>query len=296
MKKIAILTDSNSGISQTEAGQTGVHVIPMPFMIDDYTYYEGVNLDQDQFYEFLEKEAEVSTSQPSPDSVIAMYKKLLKEHDEVVHIPMSSGLSGSYQTANMLAQEEDFAGKVHVVNNQRISVTQKQSAYDALALAEKGYDGAQIKAILEEDKFNTSIYIMLDTLYYLKKGGRITPAAAALGTLLKLKPVLQIQGEKLDAYAKARTSAQGKSIMLQAVKKDIETRFGGWDENAKDRVFLQIAHTKNEEGALAFKADIEKEFPGLEIRYLEPLPLSISCHIGPGALGIAVTQKLNRTK
>ena len=296
MKKIAILTDSNSGISQKEAGENGLFVLPMPFMINGETYYEGINLNQEQFYEFLEQEANVSTSQPSPDSVIAMYKKILKEYDEIVHIPMSSGLSGSYQSARMLAQEDDFAGKVFVVNNQRISVTQKSSAYDALALAQNGYDGAQIKDILEEDKFNTSIYIMLDTLYYLKKGGRITPAAAALGTLLKLKPVLQIQGEKLDAYAKARTTSQGKSVMLQAIKKDIETRFGGFDEQTQDRVFLQVAHTKNDAGAQAFKAEMEKEFPGVEIRYVEPLSLSISCHIGPGALGIAVTQKLDKTK
>lgn len=296
MKKIAVLTDSNSGISQAEAQQIGAHVIPMPFTINDSTYYEGINLSQEQFYSFLEAEAVVSTSQPSPDTIIVMFKKLLKEYDEIVHIPMSSGLSGSYQTARMIAQEEEFDGKVYVVNNQRISVTQKQAAYDALALAEKGYDGAQIKNILEEDKFNSSIYIMLDTLYYLKKGGRITPAAATLGTLLKLKPVLQIQGEKLDAYAKARTTSQGKTIMMQAVRKDIETRFGGWDEQTADRVFLQIAYTKNDENAVVFRKEIEKEFPGLEIRHMEPLSLSISCHIGPGALGFAVTQKLERTK
>ncbi len=296
MRNIAVLTDSNSGISQMQAKQDGIFVLPMPFMINGDTYYEGINLNQEQFYEFLENEAEVSTSQPSPDSVISMYKKLLKEYDEVVYIPMSSGLSGSCQTATMLAQEDEFVGKVHVVNNQRISVTQKSSTYDALALVNAGCTGQQIKNILETDKFNTSIYIMLDTLYYLKKGGRITPAAAALGTLLKLKPVLQIQGEKLDAYAKARTLAQAKSIMVQAVRKDIENRFGGWDERTKDRVFLQIAHTKNEEGALAFKTEIEKEFPGIEIRYAEPLSLSISCHTGPGALGFAVTQKLEITK
>lgn len=296
MKKIGILTDSNSGITQKEAQDNGIHVLSMPFMIDGETYYEGLNLNQEQFYEFLEKEAEVSTSQPSPDSVIAMYKKLLNEYDEIVYIPMSSGLSGSCQTSIMLAQEDDFAGKVHVVNNQRISVTQKSSVYDALALAQKDYNGAQIKEILENDKFNSSIYIMLDTLYYLKKGGRITPAAAALGTLLRLKPVLQIQGEKLDAYAKARTLAQAKSIMIQAVKKDIENRFGGWDENTKERVFLQIAHSKNEEGAMAFKQEVEKEFPGIEIRYSEPLSLSISCHVGPGALGFAVTKKLDEAK
>ncbi len=296
MKKVAVLTDSNSGITQNEAIKIGAHVIPMPFTINETTYYEDINLSQTQFYDFLENDANVSTSQPSPDSVILMYRKLLKDYDEVVHIPMSSGLSGSYQTAWMLAEEEEFNGKVFVVNNQRISVTQKSSVYDALALAQKNYDGAQIKQILEEDKFNTTIYIMLDTLYYLKKGGRITPAAAALGTLLKLKPVLQIQGEKLDAYAKARTSSQGKTLMIQAIKKDIETRFGGFDEGTKDRVFLQLAHTKNEASMEDFRKEVEKEFPGLEIRYAEPLSLSISCHIGPGALGIACTQKMERLK
>lgn len=296
MKKIAVLTDSNSGISQEEATQNGLFVIPMPFMINNHTYYEGITLNQEQFFDFLEKEADVSTSQPSPDTIISTYQKLLKEYDEVVYIPMSSGLSGSCQTATALASENEFSGKVHVINNQRISVTQKQSAYDALALAQKGYGGAEIKEILEEDKFNCSIYIMLDTLYYLKKGGRITPAAAALGTLLKLKPVLQIQGEKLDAYAKARTSSQGKNIMIQAVKKDIEARFGGLDEKAPERVFLQVAYTKDDKNAIPFVEEIKNEFPGYEIRYVEPLSLSISCHIGPGALGIAVTQKLDKTK
>jgi len=296
LKKVAVLTDSNSGISQEEAAKNDLFVIPMPFMINNHTYYEGINLNQEQFFDFLEKEADVSTSQPAPDTIISTYQKLLKDYDEVVHIPMSSGLSGSCQTATALASESEFDGKVHVVNNQRISVTQKQSAYDALALAEKGYDGAQIKTILEDDKFNCSIYIMLDTLYYLKKGGRITPAAAALGTLLKLKPVLQIQGEKLDAYAKARTSTQGKNIMIQAIKKDIEARFGGFDENTPERVFLQVAYTKNDASAIPFIEEMKKEFPGFEIRYVEPLSLSISCHIGPGALGIAVTQKLKETK
>ncbi len=296
MKKIAVLTDSNSGITQQQAQQLGVTVIPMPFMIDEEQYYEGINLTQEQFYEFLEKDADVSTSQPSPDTVIAAFKKLLRDYDEIVHIPMSSGLSGTYQTANMLAQEDEFAGKVFVVNNQRISVTQKQSVRDALALIEKGYDGAQIKQLLEEDKFNSTIYIILDTLYYLKKGGRITPAAAALGTLLKLKPVLQIQGEKLDAYAKARTLSQGHSIMIQAVKKDIETRFGGFDETTKDRVILQLAHSKNEEGALAFKEELKKELPEIEVVDIDPLSLSVSCHIGPGALGFACVQKMDRIR
>ena len=291
LKKIAIMTDSNSGITQKEAAVLGISVLPMPFMINDTTYFEDINLTQEHFYEFLENDAVVSTSQPSPDSLIHMFHKLLAEYDEVVHIPMSSGLSGSCQTACMLAQEPEFAGKVFVVNNQRISVTQTQSVLDAMELAKKGYDGAQIKKILEEDKFNSSIYIMLDTLFYLKKGGRITPAAAALGTLLKLKPVLQIQGEKLDAFAKARTKSAGKSMMLQAIKNDIENRFGGFDEGAKERVSLHIAYTKDAEEAELWKQEVMEAFPGFRLK-MAPLSLSVACHIGPGALALACTQDL----
>lgn len=285
------MTDSNSGITQKEAAGLGISVLPMPFMINDATYFEDINLTQEHFYEFLENDAVVSTSQPSPDSLIHMFHKLLAEYDEVVHIPMSSGLSGSCQTACMLAQEPEFAGKVFVVNNQRISVTQTQSVLDAMELAKKGYDGAQIKKILEEDKFNSSIYIMLDTLFYLKKGGRITPAAAALGTLLKLKPVLQIQGEKLDAFAKARTKSAGKSMMLQAIKNDIENRFGGFDESAKERVTLHIAYTKDAEEAELWKQEVMEAFPGFRLK-MAPLSLSVACHIGPGALALACTRNL----
>ena len=291
MKKIAIMTDSNSGITQKEAAGLGISVLPMPFMINDTTYFEDINLTQDRFYEFLENDAVVSTSQPSPDSLIHMFHKLLAEYDEVVHIPMSSGLSGSCQTACMLAQEPEFDGKVFVVDNQRISVTQTQSVLDAMELAKKGYDGAQIKKILEEDKFNSSIYIMLDTLFYLKKGGRITPAAAALGTLLKLKPVLQIQGEKLDAFAKARTKSAGKSMMLQAIKNDIENRFGGFDESAKECVTLHIAYTKDAEEAELWKQEVMEAFPGFRLK-MAPLSLSVACHIGPGALALACTRNL----
>lgn len=291
MKKIAIMTDSNSGITQKEAAGLGISVLPMPFMINDTTYFEDINLTQDRFYEFLENDAVVSTSQPSPDSLIHIFHKLLAEYDEVVHIPMSSGLSGSCQTACMLAQEPEFDGKVFVVNNQRISVTQTQSVLDAMELVKKGYDGAQIKKILEEDKFNSSIYIMLDTLFYLKKGGRITPAAAALGTLLKLKPVLQIQGEKLDAFAKARTKSAGKSMMLQAIKNDIENRFGGFDESAKERVTLHIAYTKDAEEAELWKQEVMEAFPGFRLK-MAPLSLSVACHIGPGALALACTRNL----
>ncbi len=287
MSKIAIVTDSNSGITQAQGLELGISVIPMPFMIDGETYYEELTLSRKEFYERLAANADISTSQPSPESVLALWDTLLKEHDEVVHIPMSSGLSGSCQTALMLAQ--DYEGKVHVVNNQRISVTQRQSALDALALAKAGKSGSEIKELLEADKFNSSIYIMIDTLYYLKKGGRITPAAAALGTLLKLKPVLQIQGEKLDAFAKARTVNQAKSIMMTAIKNDIEKRFGGVSED--NPMYLQIAHTENEEAAGLLKEELAAQFPGYPI-YVDHLSLSVSCHIGPGALAIACTKKL----
>ena len=286
MKKIAVMTDSNSGISQEEAAQLGVVVIPMPFTIDNVDYYEGINLSQKEFYELLKNGGEVTTSQPSPDSVMDAWDKALKTYDEVVYIPMSSGLSGSCQTAFMLAQ--DYDNKVFVVDNQRISVTLRQSVYDALNLAAKGMDGAQIRDILIKDKFNSSIYIMLDTLYYLKKGGRITPAAAALGTLLKLKPVLQIQGEKLDAFAKARTISSGKSIMFNAIRDDAEKRFGGLDP---DNVDIFVAYTDGCDVDEYLK-EIEAEFPGFKVEYHDPLSLSISCHIGPGAIAIACNKKL----
>lgn len=288
MSKIAIVTDSNSGITQSEAKELGIHVLPMPFMIDGETYYEEITLSQDEFYKKLAQNADISTSQPSPDSIMQLWDGLLKEYDEIVHIPMSSGLSGSCQTAAMLSQ--DYDGKVHVVNNQRISVTQKRSAFDAMELARAGKSGSEIKDILEEDKFNSSIYIMIDTLYYLKKGGRITPAAAALGTLLRLKPVLQIQGEKLDAFAKARTVNQAKSIMINAIKNDIEKRFGGI--SPENQMYLAIAHTQNEEAAKAFRDEVQAQLPDYPIVAVDPLSLSVSCHIGPGSLAVTCCKKL----
>ena len=284
MSKVAIMTDSNSGITQKEAKKLGVYVLPMPFLMGDETYYEDINLTQDGFYEKMESGCNISTSQPSPEAVLNIFDELLKEYDEVVHLPMSSGLSGSCQTAHMLSM--DYDGKVQVVNNQRISVTLRQSVLEAKALAESGKTAAEIKEILEEDKFNSSIYIMVDTLEYLKKGGRITPAVAALGTILKLKPVLTIQGEKLDSFAKARTTSQGKSMMLNAIKNDINTRFGG-----AENVRLQIAYAHNEDAALQWKEEVQAEFPNHEIVMI-PLSLSVACHIGPGALALACTKVL----
>ncbi len=287
MAAIAIVTDSNSGITQKQAEELGVFVLPMPFMIDNETYFEDINLTQEEFYQRLAAGAEIGTSQPSPESVMNLWDKLLKDYGEVLHIPMSSGLSGSCESAMMLAKE--YGGRVHVVNNQRISVTLRQSVLDARLLVEKGMSAAQIKEFLEADKFNSSIYIMLDTLYYLKKGGRITPAAAAIGTMLKLKPVLTIQGEKLDAFAKARTTNQGKSIMINAIRNDIVNRFGGFTE--EKGIWLQMAYTHNEEAAEVFRAEVAAQFPGYDIR-MDPLPLSIACHIGPGSLAVACCKKI----
>ncbi|MCM1174002.1 MAG: DegV family protein [Blautia sp.] len=286
MSKIAIVTDSNSGITQAQAKEMGISVLPMPFMIDEETFYEDITLSQPEFYEKLASGAAVVTSQPAPESVMNLWDELLKEYDEIVHIPMSSGLSGSCQSAVMLAG--DYDGKVQVVNNQRISITQRQSVLDALDLIGRGMDAAQIKDFLEKDKFNSSIYIMLDTLYYLKKGGRITPAAAALGTILKLKPVLQIQGEKLDAFAKARTVSQGKSIMINAIRNDMNNRFGG---AAPENIHLCMAYTYDIKAAEQFREEVQAAFPGFEI-HMDPLSLSVSCHIGPGALAVACCKKI----
>jgi len=288
MSKIAIVTDSNSGITQSRAKELGVFVLPMPFMINDTTYFEDINLTQEQFYELLQDGADISTSQPSPADVMEQWDTLLKEYDEIVHIPMSSGLSGSCQSAMMLA--DDYDGKVQVVNNQRISVTLRQSVFDAKMLADNGKNAKEIKELLEADKFNSSIYIMLDTLTYLKKGGRITPAAAAIGTVLRVKPVLTIQGEKLDAFAKARTSSQGKSMMINAIRNDIETRFGGFGDGSG--IYMQVAYTFDKEAAENLKNEVQEAFPGIDI-HMDPLSLSVACHIGPGALAVACCKKMN---
>ncbi len=287
MKKIAIMTDSNSGITQAQAKELGIQVVPTPFTIDETTYYEDITMTQEQFYKYLEGGAEVMTSQPSPDTLMKVWDETLKEYDEIIHIPISSGLSSACGTAAMLAFEEAYENKIFVVDNQRVSVTQRQAVMDAIALAEKGYDGAQIRDILLRDKFESSIYIMVDTLTYLKKGGRLTPAVAAIGTLLRIKPVLQIQGEKLDSFAKVKTLKQAKNTMIKAVRKDFEERFHDPDG---DNFYIEVAHTQNDEEAQIFKEELEKEFPG-HVVWVDPLSLSVSCHIGPGALAVAITKK-----
>lgn len=282
MSKIAIVTDSNSGITQEKAREMGIYVLPMPFLIDGKEYLDGIDLFPAQFYEYLKADADVSTSQPSPEAVMGLWDKLLKEYDEIVHIPMSSGLSGSCQTAKMLA--EDYDGRVQVANNQRISVTQVHSVMDAQKMVAEGKSAAQIREVLEDEGLKASIYITLTTLKYLKKGGRITPAAAALGTMLKLKPVLQIQGEKLDAFAKVRTMNAAKRVMIDAIRNDMENRFAGYNMR------LAIAHTNNEAAALELKEELEREFPGFGEIITNELSLSVACHIGDGSLAVACSK------
>lgn len=287
MKKVAIITDSNSGITQRVGQEMGIFVLPMPFTIDGKTYFEDIDLTQEQFYAKLEEGAEISTSQPAVGDIMDLWDEVLKGYDEIVHIPMSSGLSSSYETAQMLAR--DYDGRVQVVNNQRISVTQKQSVLDALHMAKSGKGALAIKEYLEKMKFESSIYITLETLKYLKRGGRITPAAAALGELLKLKPVLQIQGEKLDAMAKARTKKMARKIMLRAIKNDFEKRFNAGENG--EAMLLQMAYTGTDEEIRDFYAEVKDIYPEHDI-FIDPLSLSISCHIGPGAIAIACTQKI----
>lgn len=287
MRKIAIVTDSNSGITQDEGRKLGISVLPMPFYINEVMYLEGVTLSQEEFYERLKKDEPISTSQPNPGEICGLWDTLLKEYDEIVHIPMSSGLSASCETAMGLAR--DYDGKVQVVDNQRISVTQKQSVMDALTLVQAGKSAAEIREILEAERRESSIYITLETLKYLKKGGRITPAAAAIGTVLNLKPVLQIQGDKLDAYSKVRGKKQAKRVMLKAMKEDFDSRFAEYAKRGE--MCLEMAYTGNQEEAEEFKKEVQEMFSDYEIQ-MDPLSLSVACHIGYGALAVACSKKV----
>lgn len=285
MKKIALMTDSNSGLTQEKGKELGITVLPSPFIIDGQVLYEDIDLTQEEFYEKLESDVEVSTSQPSPEEVMKVWDELLQDAETVLYIPLSSGLSGACQTAAMLAH--DYEGRVQVVNNQRISVTQRHSLEDAMHMIEQGMEAVQIKEVLEKERFESTIYIMLDTLSYLKKGGRITPAAAALGTALRLKPVLQIQGEKLDKFTTARTKKQGIAKMINAIREDLDQRFGGDVANVR----MAVAYTKDREPAEQFAKQVEEEL-GCKVEQIDPLSLTVSCHIGPGALAVACSKIL----
>ena len=288
MKKIAIVTDSNSGITQEMGKTMGIHVIPMPFFIDGELFLEDITLTQEEFYKRLGEDSDISTSQPSPGEVMECWDELLKEYDEIVHIPMSSGLSSTCHAAQSLSQE--YEGKVCVVDNQRISVTQKQSVEDAIVLRDAGKSASEIKEILEAEKLQASIYITVDTLKYLKKGGRVTPAAAALGTVLNLKPVLQIQGEKLDAFSKVRGWKAAKRTMLKAIEKDLNDRFA----DVREDMVLGMAYTCSKEEAQEWKQEIAEKFPEYEI-VEGPLSLSVACHIGPGAMAVTCMKNVRIT-
>ncbi len=283
MKSIAIVTDSNCGMSPAQVKDLGIYMLPMPFFIDDKEYLEDIDMNQSEFFQHLEQNpsCRVSTSQPTPESVTTLWDKLLKDYDEIVHIPMSSGLSSSMQTARMLA--EDYDDRVRVVNNQRISGTLRYSAIEAIQQAKNGLSADEIGTWLEKTRFDSSIYITVATLKYLKQGGRITPAAAAIGTMLRLKPVLQIQGEKLDAFSKARTMTQAKSTMSKAIKDDIADRFG-------EKINLDVIHSHNLEAAEEFRKEVLTTFPNIGEVNIFPLSLSVSCHIGPGSLALTCSK------
>lgn len=294
MSRIAIMTDTNCGIMPEEGKQLGIHILPMPVIIDGETFYEGISITSEEFYSRQEAGADITTSQPSPGDVTAMWTELLKTHNEVLFVPMSSGLSNTCQTALMLSDEDEFKGRVSVVDNRRISVTQAQSVLDAKAMAEAGKTAVQIKAALEAEAMDATIYIAVDTLEYLKKGGRITPAAAAIGSVLKLKPVLTIQGDKLDSFAKTRGMKSAFRTMLDAVKKDIDARLSSLREN--EILKIGLANTLMDPEKLeAFKTDLQQHFPDMELFYL-PLTMSIGTHTGPGALGIGAVRYYRRDK
>ncbi len=287
MRKVAIVTDSNSGITEEEAKEWDISVIPMPFYIEGKLFLEGITLSQEDFYKQLEQDVDISTSQPAPADIMDLWDELLTKYDEVIHIPMSSGLSASCQTARMLA--EDYDGKVQVVDNQRISVTQLISVFDAARMADAGWPAQRIREQLEKEKMEASIYISLETLKYLKKGGRITPAAAAIGTVLNLKPVLQIQGEKLDAFnSRCRGKKQARKTMINALRDDLEHRFPQYVKSNQMRV--AIAYTGNLEEANDWHREVMQAFPGYDV-YMAPLSLSVACHIGKGALAIGCVKE-----
>ena len=289
MNHTAIVTDTNSGITPAESEQLGIFAMPMPVLADTQTYYEGKDMTHEKLYAFMREDRDLSTSQPSVGDVMALWDKLLAGgYQEILYIPMSSGLSGAFESAVTYAF--DYDGRVEVVNNQRISVTQRQSVLEALAMAEKGFSAAQIRETLERTRFDSRIYIMVDTLTYLKKGGRVTAAGAAIAGILNLKPILQINGEKLDAFQKCRGTRQAKKIMLRTLREDIEREIGPVDPEHPN-AWIGMAYTHNRAEAEEFREEVRAAFPGYPV-WMSELPLSIAVHIGPGSLAVTWTKVL----
>lgn len=283
-EKIAIITDTNSGITVETAKEINVILISMPFIVNGVSYYEGINFTKDEFYKEMRNDSDISTSQPSPADVTDIWEETLKSYDTIVYIPMSSGLSSSCNTAKMLS--EDYEGKVCVADNKRISITQKQSVLDAVKLREQGFSAKEIKQKLEEMTYDASIYVAVDTLKYLKKGGRVTAAGAAMGSILNIKPILQIQGDKLDAYAKSRGMKQAEKKLIEAVQKDIDGRFKG-DNN----ICVAVAYSGEDSIGENWLKKVQESFPQFDVM-CDPLSLSIACHTGEGALGIGCFKKI----
>ena len=281
MSKIAIVTDSNSGITQERAKELGIFVVPMPLYINDVTYFEDITLTQEEFYEMLETDPDVATSMPTPVSIVELWEQLLIQHDAIVHIPMASGLSGTCELATGLSME--YEGRVEVVDNCRISVVLEQSVMDAITLREQGKSAREIKRILEQEKYNERVYLTVDTLKYLKKGGRVTPTAAAIGTVLNIKPILTFKGDKIDAFAKARGWKSAKRAMIEAIQYDINHEF----ESLKGQLRMMVAYTDSKEEAEDWVKELSEVFPEYEI-VMRPLSLSVACHIGPGCLAVTI--------
>lgn len=292
MSKVGIVIDNSCGISREEAKNLGVELVYISFLIDDQEYSEDKNLTREEFFNKIETCNHISTSQPAQVLVKEAWDKMLTKYDEVVYIPLSSGLSSTYQSSVFSSLE--YNGKVQVVNNKRVSVTLKASVYQALNLASQGKSAIEIKQYLESESANSSIYITVPTLKYLKKGGRITPTAAAIGSLLNIKPVLQIQGDKLDSYAKVLTIKQAKAKMINAIKRDIETRFNNIKPDQS--IVISFAHSCLELDEFnSFVNEVSTQFTNCVIAIADPLPLCISCHIGLGALATACTVVDNDT-
>ncbi|MBQ8799415.1 MAG: DegV family protein [Lachnospiraceae bacterium] len=291
MKHVGVVTDSHSGISQKEAKELGIYVLPMPFYIEEECYYEDVTITRDTFFKELSEGKAVSTSQPSLGDVMKFWKDILTECETILYMPISSGLSGSYETAHMLSGEDEFSGKVFVVNHGRVASPLRRTILDTLELVEEGYSAPRIKEILEGERDKVSIYIAVETLEYLKKGGRISSATAALGTLLNIKPVLQLDVGMLESFSKCRGMKKARKEMLNAIRTDMETRYK--EAYNKGEVYLLAASSASEETTKEWIAEIQKEFPGMEILF-DYLPLAICCHTGEGALGVGCSCKPRR--
>lgn len=291
MKQVGIVTDSHGGISLKEAEELGVKVVPMPFYFGDDCYYEGVSISREDFFERLNNGENVSTSQPSPEAVMEAWREALTEYKKVLYMPISSGLSGSCNTARMLALEEEFEGKVYVVDNGRVATPMHRSILDALELIEEGYSAEETKLMLETAGNKMSIYIVVETLEHLKKGGRITPATAAIGTVLNIKPILKLNTGVLETYKKSRGMKKARQEMLEAMKHDFEVTFKEYTE--KNEIYLMAASSADEATTQEWIDDIKAYFPGMEV-LCDDLSLGICCHTGEGALGIGCSCRLKR--